>query len=133
MRFFALPFFAALVMLGSAASADTLRAPFRIVDGDTFFKGRTYYRIQNMDAPEKACRAAFDRASRRLGELLAPPARVTFYRRGHDRYGRTMVRVLAKGHPRGFHKLGKSRDVAAIMVAEGLAVRASERTGFCPK
>lgn len=65
-------------------------------------------------------------AKLRLGDLVAQagPGRILLDHRGHDRYGRTLVVMLLEG-----------RDVAQVMVAEGLAVpyEGARRIDWCAR
>lgn len=118
-------FAAALVMLTSApANAVTVKSPIRVVDGDTVQINRTVYRLEGFDAPGirfKSCRGPGLAAKARLAELLAPPAKVTFYTRGKDNYGRTKARFIVKGHDRATHR-SKDTRVDKIMAREGHTV-----------
>lgn len=96
-----------------------------IVDGDTLWLGDEKIRLLNIDAPElhdpkcsqEALRAAEARA--RLQELVV--GRLTIYRDGQDRYGRTLARIEADG-----------QDVGEVLVAEGFARRwTGRRKSWC--
>lgn len=97
---------------------------YRIVDGDTFAIGDERVRIMGLDAPEMRARCEAERigahlAKRRLAELLAGGFGIE--RQGRDRYGRTLAVVTVAG-----------RDVAEIMVSEGLARKwAGRRESWC--
>jgi len=90
-----------------------------VVDGDTFRLGTERMRIANIDTPETyrgICGGAREVA---LGKKAAARLRVlmnggglAIERQGHDRYGRTLVRVRAGG-----------RDVGERLVNERLARR----------
>jgi endonuclease YncB( thermonuclease family) len=79
-----------------------------IIDGDTFRLGREKMRIANIDAPETytgICGGAREvalgkEAAARL-QLLMNSGGLAIERQGHDRYGRTLVRVRAGGHDVG--------------------------------
>lgn len=91
-----------------------------VYDGDTVEllcgAQRLTARLQGFDAPETkspkcAAEAAWGRrATLRLRELVQRPE-LALFRNGHDKYGRDLV-VLTVG----------GKDVAQIMVGEGLAV-----------
>ena len=91
-----------------------------VYDGDTVALdcgGREITaRIVGLDTPETRdahCAeelAAGEAATARLREIVAGGA-VTYRRRGVDRYGRWLIRLEAAG-----------RDVAQVMIGEGLAV-----------
>lgn len=88
---------------------------FRIVDGDTIAIGRERIRLMGFDAAETyhpRCpkeRALGERAKVRLAQLTRDAA-IGLERHGRDRYGRTLAVLRVDG-----------RDVAEIMIAEGLA------------
>lgn len=105
----------------SIATALVLAATLVTLDGDTFDLSDERIRIANMDAPE-TLRAKCD-AELRLGKVAAArlaallgSGKITISRgdpvngRLTDRYGRTLATVSVDG-----------RDVAAIMIGEGLA------------
>jgi endonuclease YncB( thermonuclease family) len=88
-----------------------------VIDGDTFRLGREKMRIANIDAPETyrgICGGDREvslgkQAAARL-QLLMNGGGLAIERQGHDRYGRTLVRVRAGGH-----------DVGERLVSERLA------------
>jgi micrococcal nuclease len=105
-----------------------------IIDGDTVAFGQERVRIINIEAPgisEPNCEREEIfalRSRQRLQELItAGPVRIE--RTGHDNIGRTLARLF----------LADGRDVAEILVAEGLAVtwyegaeaRESRRQHWC--
>jgi micrococcal nuclease len=102
-------------------------AAVRVVDGDTIAIGRERIRLMGFDAPEThrpRCareRRLGQRARARLAGLLRG-GEIGLQRRGRDRYGRTLAVLAADG-----------RDVAAIMIAEGLArpYHGERRKGWC--
>jgi micrococcal nuclease len=99
----------ALLLLATPAAAQP-----QVVDGDTFRLDGEAFRIVGLDAPEMHARCAAEylgavRARARMAELLA--AGVVITRRGADRYGRTLAIVRDLD----------GRDVAQVMIAEGLA------------
>lgn len=103
------------------------QAPIRVIDGDTIAVRGSTIRIIGLDAPELHGRCPAEtrlaRAARdRLAVLLRDGASV--WRRGRDRYGRTLAVVRDTA----------GRDVAGLLVAEGLA-RAYDgrgpRRGWC--
>jgi micrococcal nuclease len=104
---------AALVLaLAAPAAADAVR----VIDGDTIVHRGQAIRLMGMDAPEihARCDAEADlayRARLRLAQLLAPG--FTVERHGHDRYARVLAVV----------RDASGRDVADVMIAEGLARR----------
>lgn len=101
---------ALLLGLAAPAGAQSLRA----IDGDTVAVRGQPVRIIGMDAPELHGRCPAEirlarQAQARLAELLAGGA--TVRRRGRDRYGRALAVV----------EDAEGRDVAQVMIAEGLA------------
>jgi len=115
----------AVVLLSCAATA---AEPITVVDGDTIYYGDEKIRIVGLDAPE-TYRARCD-AERALGQratgylrALVQRGKMRIERQDKpDRYKRTLARVYISG-----------RDVAEIMVSEGLAVRYDCPRGRCPK
>lgn len=97
-----------------------------VYDGDTFemiCDGQSLTaRVQGFDAPETKspqCAAELawgQRATQRLRALVRHPG-IALFRHGHDKYGRDLVVMTVQG-----------RDVAQIMIAEGLAVAYSGGT-----
>lgn len=91
-----------------------------VYDGDTVAldcgTGERTARIEGLNAPETrdaACPAEAEagrRATDRLRALVRGSGEIAVSRQGHDRYGRDLVRLWIDG-----------RDVAATLVAEGLA------------
>lgn len=118
---------AAIGALLAAAPPATSQAPVRVIDGDTIAVRGVTIRIMGLDAPELrgACPAEIllaQRARARLQQLLAGPYSIE--RHGRDRYGRALARV----------RDAQGRDVAAVMVSEGLAHAYSgrgPRGGWC--
>ncbi|MFG1429014.1 thermonuclease family protein [Roseixanthobacter glucoisosaccharinicivorans] len=121
---------AAALLLALAALAalltrdDEIAGPAFAVDGDTLRILDLRVRLDGIDAPELAqtcgapravwpCGAA---AHHRLAQLLDVPL-VTCRLRGTDVYGRRIGTCTARG-----------RDVARVMVEEGLALALSGRT-----
>jgi len=101
--------FAALLISG-CATAD----PAVVVDGDTIRAGGQTVRVMGLDAPELHGRCPREtelaRAARdRLAQLIA--GGVTLEPHGSDRYRRLLAVV----------RDARGRDVAQVMVAEGLA------------
>ena len=100
-----------------------------VVDGDTVRLAGEIIRLVGFDTPEtyraqcEAERARGDAATERLRELLAraSSARLAYLPRG-DQYGRDLARLMLDG-----------RDVADIMIGEGLARRYSggQRRSWC--
>lgn len=90
-------------------------AEIRVMDGDTIAIGPEKVRLMGFDAPEtfrSRClkeRERGERAKARLVQLVRN-GRLGLERRGRDRYGRTLAVLAVNG-----------RDVAEIMIAEGLA------------
>jgi micrococcal nuclease len=118
---------AAIGALLAAAPPATSQSTLRVIDGDTIAVRGTTIRIMGLDAPELhgACRAEIalaQRARARLQALLSGPYSIE--RHGRDRYGRALARV----------RDAQGRDVAAVLVSEGLA-RAYDgrgpRGGWC--
>jgi micrococcal nuclease len=91
---------------------------FRVVDGDTIRIGKHDVRAYGYDTPEKGSLAKCDleremaaRATARMKELISPPHVFTAkYVKGRDKYGRPLARFYSD-----------HQDVAAILIAEGLA------------
>lgn len=130
-----------LTVLGFWAVADRL-APYHgvadtgcrvgyVYDGDTLellCDGQSLTaRLMGFDAPEtKSPKCASEanwgrRATLRLRELVKQPG-LALYHHGHDKYGRALVVLTIAG-----------RDVAQIMVGEGLAVayHGAARRSWC--
>lgn len=129
-----------LTLLAMLALADRI-APYRgpvaactlgyVYDGDTVemrCDGTLLRaRLLGFDAPEAsapkcASEAAWAaRATARLRELLRGP-KVEIYRHGRDKYRRELVQITVAG-----------RDVAEVMIAEGLAVAyaGGKRRSWC--
>lgn len=119
----AVPAFA--FVLAASPAAAQLRC--RTVDGDTLRCGAERVRVVGLDAPElhgrcpreiRQARAAKDR----LAELVA--GGVTLRTRGRDRYRRLLAVVRDR----------QGRDVAAVMIREGLARPydgRGRRAGWC--
>jgi micrococcal nuclease len=114
-------------LLLAAPPGATQDTTLRVIDGDSIVVRGNTIRIMGLDAPELhgACPAEIalaQRARARLQMLLAGP--YTIERHGRDRYGRTLARVLD----------ARGRDVAAVLISEGLA-RAYDgrgpRGGWC--
>jgi endonuclease YncB( thermonuclease family) len=108
-----------IVLLGSApAVAETVDGRTAVIlDGDTVAFGSERVRIVNIEAPgisEPDCEREEIfalRSRQRLAELIrAGP--VTLDRTGRDHLGRTLARIV----------LADGRDVATILVEEGLAL-----------
>lgn len=97
-----------------------------VVDGDTIRVRGERVRIMGLDAPEMHARCPAEaegarRATERMRELIA--AGVALEPHGRDRYGRVLAVVTD----------AEGRDVARVMVSEGLA-RAywgGRREGWC--
>lgn len=94
-----------------------------IVDGDTFWRDGTKYRILGYDAPEAGdgarCekeRVLADRATQQLQQLMSTPG-IQYRDQGQDRYGRVLTRVLTE-----------NGDVADQMISLGFGH--SYRGGF---
>lgn len=109
---------AALVLAGPALATPIPRPkpPITITDGDTIRLGNERIRLLGLDAPEthqarcRAERRLGDRATERLRDLLASgDVRIERGPRP-DKYRRTLAVVTVDG-----------RDVAAILITEGLA------------
>jgi endonuclease YncB( thermonuclease family) len=108
------------VLLGCfpAAAAETVDGRTAVIlDGDTVAFGSERVRIVNIEAPgisEPDCEREEIfalRSRQRLAELIrAGP--VTIERLGRDHLGRTLARII----------LHDGRDVAALLVEEGLAL-----------
>jgi len=95
----------------------------KVVDGDTVYlrcpgAQPRRARLLGFDTPEAfspKCRAEkrlADKATRYLRREIRGASAFSFQFRGHDRYGRDLVRMMIDG-----------QDIADIMVSQGLAVR----------
>jgi endonuclease YncB( thermonuclease family) len=114
---------AAVIALCAFAAASSPRAETLdgraavILDGDTVAFGPERVRIINIEAPgisEPDCEREEIfalRSRQRLAELIRSGP-VTIERTGRDNLGRTLARLI----------LADGRDVAAVLVEEGLAV-----------
>lgn len=115
---------AALTLVAGAAAA---QRGVEVVDGDTIRLGGQLVRVIGLDTPEihGACDAERELARRardRLSDLLS--GGFTLQPRGLDRYRRVLA-VLRDRH---------GRDVADVLIAEGLARRydgRGPRAGWC--
>jgi len=113
--FRALALLTALTVPAAAETVDGRSAV--IVDGDTVKFGSETVRILNIDAPESfrsRCEAeliAGLKAKERLAQLVRV-SRVEIVRDGHDRYRRTLARLVLPG----------GRDVGTVLIREGLAL-----------
>lgn len=103
--------------LALAVAAGAAAEPVRAVDGDTLAVGTERIRIMGLDTPEAGSRARCPReaalarqATERMATLTA--AGVSIERGRLDRYGRTLA--VVRDH--------EGRDVAAVLIEEGLAV-----------
>ena len=113
------------VLLTASPAVGKVRC--QVVDGDTLRCGAQRVRVIGLDAPEmrgqcprevRRARAAKDR----LAELVAEG--VTLRTRGRDRYRRLLAVVRDR----------QGRDVAAVMIREGLARPydgRGRRAGWC--
>ncbi len=98
-----------------------------VLDGDTLRIAGVPVRLRGLDAPELRARcerekALAERARQRLEQLVVPGVRLD--RIGRDRYGRTLAEVRDDA----------GRDVAQVMIGEGLAVAYAghgRRPGWC--
>ncbi|WP_420337157.1 thermonuclease family protein [Roseibium sp.] len=104
----------AVLLCASVCQQETLR----IWDGDSFLIGKQSgaekVRIENIDTPEIDGACAYERrlaveAKERVADLVENQ-KVQVVRKGRDKYGRTLARVLVNGE-----------DVGLRLVAEGLA------------
>jgi endonuclease YncB( thermonuclease family) len=116
------------VLLALAAPQAAPAQPLRCVatDGDSLRCGRERIRLVGLDAPEMNGRCPRERrlavaARDRLDGLVA--GGVTVRSVGTDRYGRTLARVRDR----------RGRDVARVLIAEGLArpYEGGRRRGWC--
>lgn len=101
---------AALLLLAPPARSEGLR----VIDGDTIVHRGETIRLRGLDAPEIHGRCEAEarlaiRARDRLAVLLAGGFRV--FPAGRDRYGRVLAVV----------RDARGRDVAQVLIAEGLA------------
>lgn len=103
-------------------------ASISVTDGDTIRIADERIRIMGMDTPEKGhlAKCTYERelakqASARLRQII-DQGNIEIERDGTDRYRRTLARVYSDG-----------RDVAGIMIAEGLArpYEGGRREGWC--
>lgn len=115
MRRWLIPALAVAGLVAAPLPAVPQPAPeLRVIDGDTIaYRGQTI-RIRGLDAPEMhgKCESEIRRAHQardRLIELLAGGLRV--YPNGRDRYRRVLAVV----------RDARGRDVARVLIAEGLA------------
>jgi endonuclease YncB( thermonuclease family) len=117
-----IPILALLALLAAPAEAATCR----IVDGDSLVCDRQRVRVVGLDAPELRGRCAEERALARVARdrlRTLTAGGMTLRPQGRDRYGRTLAVVLD----------ARGRDVATILVAEGLARpnHGERRRGWC--
>lgn len=98
----------------------------RAIDGDTLACGASRVRIIGLDAPELRGRCPAEttlahQAQARLDHLVA--GGITIHPQRRDRYGRTLAVV----------RDARGRDVAAVLVREGLARpnHGERRMGWC--
>lgn len=127
-----IPHLAVLLLILSAISGSAhARTDCRAIDGDTIACGKIHVRIVNVDTPElgagarcPAEAALAERARRFTAEQLAG-TKVEIRpdpRRPHDRYGRTLARVVVDGI-----------DLGEALVAAGLAREwDGKRRTWCP-
>lgn len=112
------PILALALLLAPAAIA---QSPARVIDGDTIVVGVEHIRIMGLDAPEIHGRCPYEvrlaaRARQRMRQLVANGVWLTTH--GRDRYRRTLAIV----------RDSQGRDVAQVMIAEGLARSYDGRT-----
>ena len=104
-----------LAAIFAVLSLSAIAAEIRVIDGDTISVGRERIRIIGIDAPETRrakCDAEYRRgmaAKARLGVLVSGGVQIRS--QGRDRYRRTLAIVRDM----------QGRDVAAILIREGLA------------
>lgn len=116
---------ALMVILPMAAVSKPLIV---VTDGDTIWVGKEKIRIIGYDAPEtyqarcEVERKAGQKATGYLRWLVANNKLTIRREPKKDRYKRTLARVYIKG-----------RDLADIMIGEGLAVRYDCPRGRCPR
>ena len=95
-----------------------------VVDGNTFWYGGEFMRLQAVNPPatQVACAASTADAARdRLMKLLNT-GEIFVFRYGTDTEGHTLTQVLVEG-----------REVGQTLIAEGLAQPSTASTGaFCP-
>ncbi|WGD29860.1 thermonuclease family protein [Ancylobacter sp. WKF20] len=131
-RYIVAPAFAALLLTTPGA------ADIYVLDGDTIVVDREHIRLVGFNAPETRnaqCEAERElgyHAKARLHELLtaacgplarAPAACLRLERLpAPDRYGRSLARLIVQG-----------RDVATILVSEGVAEPYDCPAGHCPR
>lgn len=120
--------FAALLREGAPAAAQSASGAIRVIDGDTIELGDDKFRLLGFDTPETyyakcaAEKARGNAATARLRELIAGGDVQIAPTRKKDKYGRGLATLYVGG-----------RDVAAIMIEEGLArpYRGGRRGGWC--
>lgn len=101
----------AVTVTGTAVASERMR----VVDGDTFKRGKTYLRIENLDAPDIGSHAKCELEAQRgarasaYARALVQQGKVSIVSNGRrDRYGRDLVRAQING-----------RDFAALMIEAG--------------
>ncbi|WGD31252.1 thermonuclease family protein [Ancylobacter sp. WKF20] len=125
--------FIAALLIATPAAADIY-----VLDGDTIVVDREHIRLTGFNTPEtrdaqcESERALGYRAKARLRDLLtmacgplarAPAGCLTLERLPTpDRYGRSLARLTMQG-----------RDVAEILISEGLAEPYDCAAGHCPR
>ena len=107
------PFYT-VAMAGLLFATPAAAQPVRAVDGDTLAIGTERVRVIGLDAPELhgqcPIEVALAREARdRMAALVGRGVRL--FPQGRDRYGRLLAVVLD----------AQGRDVAAVMIGEGLA------------
>lgn len=117
------------IIAAAALSTVALAAPLIVVtDGDTIWYGEEKIRIIGYDTPETyqaRCDAEREAGRKATGYLrwLASNNKLDIRREPKkDRYKRTLARIYIKG-----------RNLADIMIAEGLAVKYECPNYRCPK
>ncbi len=88
-----------------------------VVDGNTFWYGGEFMRLQDVFPPEPTQQACAPGATQRLKELLNS-GEIFVFRYGTDAEGHTLSRVISQG-----------RDVSDVLVSEELATSSSSSGG----
>lgn len=85
------------------------RPNYWVIDGDTLIISQEHIRVSNLDAPELAnhakCPIEAQRglnAKHHATHLVSTATKLTIYKRqGHDKYGRTLARIMLDGQDFG--------------------------------
>jgi micrococcal nuclease len=117
-------------MTPAFARLASITQPLEVVDGDTVKRGSVRTRLLNLDTPEPGSRAKCPeerelaaRARARLKDLIKGGNWQMIWSKRHEKYVRDLTVLTIDG-----------QDVAAIMIAEGLArpyTGRKKRRGWC--